>query len=406
MPTKILSSSLIKFLPCPENRRKIEYFDPSCKGLSIEVRASGGRTYYLRYRDCRGKIRQIKLGDARDLSLADAKQLATKRRREIALGIDPLLKRSEQRQTPTFQEFVEKQYLPHANIFKRAVSTERSILSHHLLPKLGALRLNEISQQLVRSIHEDRITQGAAPASANRMLILLRRIFSLAIKWETAGARINPCTGISPFTENNLIERFLTVEETKRLFDSLSKSGNPVLPHIIAMLIYTGARRREVLTARWSDINVDLRLWRIPETKAGKPRHVPLADGAVSLLSKLPKTSDWVFANPLTGKPFKNVYVSWDRSRRRAGLDDVRIHDLRHSFASFLVNNGRSLYEVQKILGHSQARTTQRYAHLAHGTLIDAANAATLAIGPVMDATLNQMLDVQRIVPTRAASRH
>jgi integrase len=172
------------------------------------------------------------------------------------------------------------------------------------------------------------------------------------------------------------------------------------------MLIYTGARRREVLTARWSDINVDLRLWRIPETKAGKPRHVPLADGAVSLLSKLPKTSDWVFANPLTGKPFKNVYVSWDRSRRRAGLDDVRIHDLRHSFASFLVNNGRSLYEVQKILGHSQARTTQRYAHLAHGTLIDAANAATLAIGPVMDATLNQMLDVQRIVPTRAASRH
>ena len=87
-------------------------------------------------------------------------------------------------------------------------------------------------------------------------------------------------------------------------------------------------------------------------------------------------------------------------------LDDVRIHDLRHSFASFLVNNGRSLYEVQKILGHSQARTTQRYAHLAHGTLIDAANAATLAIGPVMDATLNQMLDVQRIVPTRAASRH
>lgn len=383
MPKLLFTSTQIRSLSCPENRRKIEYFDSSCKGLSIEVRASGGKTYYLRYRDVWGKVRQIKLGDERDLSLADARNLADKRRREITLGIDPLEKRREQRLTPTFEDFVETKYLPHARIYKRALNTELSILHLHLLPKLGTLRLDEVTQQLARKIHEERLALGAAPASANRMLILLRRIFTLAIEWKTPGAHFNPCTGVSPFAENNLVERFLTVEETKRLFESLSTSGNPVLPSIVAMLIFTGARRREVLTARWCDINIDLRLWRIPETKAGKPRHVPLADGAVILLNKLSKGSGWVFPNPRTGKPFKNIYVSWDRARRRAGLKDVRIHDLRHSFASFLVNNGRSLYEVQKILGHAQARTTQRYAHLAHGTLIEAANAATRAIGHI-----------------------
>ena len=131
-------------------------------------------------------------------------------------------------------------------------------------------------------------------------------------------------------------------------------------------LILTGARKREVLDARWEDFDFDRRLWRIPTTKLGKPRHVPISDGVMSLLGMVPRVEGraYVFANPATGKPYVSIFCSWDTARIRAGMPEVRVHDLRHSFASLLINSGRSLYEVQKLLGHTQVKTTQRYAHL------------------------------------------
>lgn len=142
------------------------------------------------------------------------------------------------------------------------------------------------------------------------------------------------------------------------------------------MLILTGARKREVLDAKWEDFDLVSRAWRIPLSKGGKTRHVPLSDGALQILASVPKVegSPWAFANPDTGKPFVSVFCAWNASRKRAGLADVRMHDLRHSFASFLINNGRTLYEVQKLLGHTQVKTTQRYAHLSKETLMDATN--------------------------------
>lgn len=113
-------------------------------------------------------------------------------------------------------------------------------------------------------------------------------------------------------------------------------------------------------------------------TKLGRPRHVPMSDGVIELLNSIPRLGcPWVFPNPKTLKPFVSVYWSWDSARKRANLSDVRIHDLRHSFASLLINSGRTLYEVQHILGHTQVKTTQRYAHLSQETLLDAANSAT-----------------------------
>ena len=158
-----------------------------------------------------------------------------------------------------------------------------------------------------------------------------------------------------------------------------------------------------MLDARWEDFDLDRQQWRIPVTKAGKPRHVPLSNGVLQLLASVPRDNDcpWVFANPNTHKPYRSFFYSWNTARKQAGLSDVRIHDLRHSFASFLVNAGRSLYEVQKILGHTQVKTTQRYAHLSQDTLIDAANAAMNVMGnafasvPVLPATLiEQMMRV------------
>ena len=154
------------------------------------------------------------------------------------------------------------------------------------------------------------------------------------------------------------------------------------------MLILTGARKMEVINARWEDFDLDRRQWRIPITKAGRPRYVPLSSGVLHLLANVPhkEGNPWVFPNPKTGKPYISIFNSWNAARIAAGLADVRIHDLRHSFASFLVNAGRSLYEVQRILGHTQIKTTQRYAHLSQDTLLDAADAAHQMAGSMVYA--------------------
>ena len=178
------------------------------------------------------------------------------------------------------------------------------------------------------------------------------------------------------FKELTVKERFLKNEEIDILYKAVSQSQNPMLKHIVLMLIYTGARMREVLDSKWSDIDFDNKSWRIPKTKSGKPRDVPLSDAAIYILKTVPRYDKFgfIFPNPASQKPYSSIFEPWKNARERAGLNDLRIHDLRHSFASFLVNNGRSLYEVQKILGHSDIKITQRYAHLEKSTLLDAAN--------------------------------
>jgi integrase len=178
------------------------------------------------------------------------------------------------------------------------------------------------------------------------------------------------------------------------LYAAVCTSDNKMLQFIVPMLVLTGARKREVLDAKWSDFDLERQSWRIPMCKTDKARHVPLSDGALQVLAQISRVEDveYVFANPKTKLPYVSIFCSWNTARKQAGLADVRIHDLRHSFASFLVNAGRTLYEVQKILGHTQVKTTQRYAHLAQQTLVDAANAAVSALGsafmPVAALTL------------------
>jgi integrase len=215
---------------------------------------------------------------------------------------------------------------------------------------------------------------------------MMRYIFNLTIKWEVPGIKSNPCKGVPMLEENNKMERYLSVEEAQRLYESVCQSENTMLKYIVPMLILTGARKREVLDAKWTDFDLSRRAWRIPITKSGRARHVPLSDGALTLLATMPRKSDceWAFANPETGKPFVSVFYSWNTARKSVGLSDVRMHDLRHSFASLLINSGRTLYEVQHILGHTQVKTTQRYAHLSQDTLLAAANSATAALGAAM----------------------
>jgi integrase len=380
MPKILLTKQFVKEAACPAGQKRIEFFDTKTKNFSLEVRDTGGKTYYRRIRDTRGAVRQIRLGDERDLPLADARKLAEEVGRRVAMGQDPIEEKRIARAVPTFAQFIDEQYLPYVKNYKRSWGTDVSLLKNHLLPRFGKHHLDTITRQDIVKMHADRKAEGAAAGSANRLLIMMRFIFNLALRWEVPGVKANPCTGVPLMAVDNKKERYLSQDEAKRLYDAVCVSENTMLKYIVPMLILTGARKREVLDAQWVDFDLERRIWRIPTTKAGKARHVPLSDGVMHLLSTMPRDSQWVFPNPDTSKPFVSVYCAWHTARTKAELADVRMHDLRHSFASLLINAGRTLYEVQHILGHTQVKTTQRYAHLSQDTLLAAANTATVAI--------------------------
>lgn len=381
-----LSQAFVNTAVCPSDQTKQEITDKACKGLVLEVRQSGGKTYYLRYTNHRGKQRQYRIGNATVLTLSQARCKSKLALNQAALGQDPCEEKEQTKQVPTFADFIADQYMPYVKSYKRSWDTDMSLLKNHLLPRFGRKYLDEITRQDIVKMHAERKASGAAAGSANRLLIMMRYIFNLTLKWEVPGIKVNPCKGIPLMEENNKMERYLSVEEAQRLYAAVCKSENAMLKYIVPMLILTGARKREVLDAKWSDFDLSRRAWRIPITKSGRARHVPLSDGALTLLATMPRKSDceWAFANPQTGKPYVSIFYAWNTARKSIGLSDVRMHDLRHSFASLLINSGRTLYEVQHILGHTQVKTTQRYAHLSQDTLLAAANSATTALGAAM----------------------
>jgi integrase len=192
--------------------------------------------------------------------------------------------------------------------------------------------------------------------------------------------RLHPTDPVSSYLSSNtnpLKERFLDAAEAGRLRDYVELHHRDAVCLLIGFLMYTGARRHEVFTAEWQHINLEPNSWYVPVTKNGKPRYVMLNRRAVQIIeyARLLQTQQyihkpqWLFINPNTHKPYRCVFSKWSRIRAELGLHDVRIHDLRHSFASTLVNNGATLYEVQKLLGHSRSATTERYAHLANHRL-------------------------------------
>ena len=392
MPKQLLTNSFVQDARCPADKPSIDHFDTKITGLLLKVLRSGRKSYYLRYKNLRGKKTEVKLADASILPAADARELARKHLAQLAMGEDPFAAKSELKLVPTFAEFINDRYMPYIKGYKKSWEADDSYLRNHLLPAFGKKHLDEITKHDVIQFHHGMHTKGYAQdtcnrhgmhtkvyaqGTCNRCLILLRFAFNLAVRWEIPGITTNPTKDVPLFEDlAGKKERFLTEIEAQRLYESVCQSDNTMLQYIIPMLILTGARKREVLDSKWEDFDLDRKQWRIPTTKTGRPRHVPLSDGVLQLLATIPRHDNcpWVFANPKSHKPFVSIFISWNTARKNAKLADVRLHDLRHSFASFLVNAGRSLYEVQKILGHTQIKTTQRYAHLSQDTLLDAAN--------------------------------
>jgi integrase len=375
MPRVSLSTAFVKSVACPDGQKKIEYFDCAQRGFLLEVRCSGGKTYYQRYSDIRGRERQFKIGPANMLSLAAARRKGRAVVAEVLTGItDPQDRRAELRTVPTLAEFVRDRYLPHIKSYKRSWTTDETVLRVHVQPVLGATFIDVLRADQIMTIVQNMQKKGYATGTTNRVVIVLRHLFNLARKWRVPGITENPTAGIA-LAPDVTRERFLSFEDMQRLIVSIEKDENRVAARAIMLLLLTGARRNEITQARWDYVDWEKRKLLVPLSKSGKPRTIALNNAALELLRRMRSEipGPYIVPSGVTGAPPPSLFFPWNRIRERAGLPDLRLHDLRHSFASFLVNRGISLYVVQELLGHGHARYTQRYAHLLPDTLHEAA---------------------------------
>ena len=381
MPVQQLTQTIMNNLPsCPDGKSRIELCDTIVIGLYVEVRAtsSGIGTYYLRYKNMDGKTCHQKLGITTQVKLADVKERALQLKAEISNGKDPKEETLKRKSIPTFSAFFEGKYLPHVKQHKRTWSNDEQMYNTHLNNVFGHLKLTAIKRESAQKFHSGLKQQGLTGSTCDHYLKLIRHALNLAVDWDIIDS--NQLARVKLFRECNQIERYMNDVELAALLNVLHTDENRPVSNLALFLLATGARNNEARQSKWVDIDVVNRLWHIPavNSKSKKVRNIPLNDAALDVLTAV-NTQDefeYVFINLSSGKPYACVKKTWHCLRANAGLPTLRLHDLRHQYASMLVNAGRSLYEVQQILGHSDSKVTTRYAHLAPSTLQAAATAA------------------------------
>ena len=354
-------------------------WDDELPGFGIRVWPSGKRVYILKYRTENGRQRKPRLGPHGPLTADDARRRARLWLGEAAGGNDPSGERSEARRAPTLAEFAERYMQEHAQAKKKPLSVreDRRLLDRVILPELGSRKLGEIEREDIARLHHN---LHKTPYQANRALALLSRMFNLAEAWRLRPDHSNPCRHVTKFKEKRR-ERWLTEEELARLGAVLSEceaaqSETMSALHAVSLLILTGARVSEILALKWSHIDWEQRCVRLPDSKTGA-KTIFLSAPAIETLTSIPRTegNDHVIVGGRTGAALVDLEKPWQRIRVKAGLDDVRLHDLRHSFASHAVRKGWSLPMIGGLLGHRETATTARYAHLAVAPLRQANDA-------------------------------
>lgn len=352
--------------------------DDVVRGLGVRVNASGAKSFIFEAR-IKGRVRRLTLAGWPDLTVALARQRALEIRTAIARGEDPGAEAEAARNETTFAELSAAYMERHARPNKKSAWQDENTLRRYVPKGWSGRRLSDIADVDVEQLHA-KVGETKGHYAANRLLALLRAMFHRARSWKMFKGD-NPTQGVKPFEEKKR-ERFLSPEELARVNHALADEPNECWRAYFPLALMLGTRKSELLAMRWRDIDLERRTWRIPETKAGNSHLLPLPAPAVAILSALPSRgiSDWVFPGDGATGHIVEPAKAWQRIRARAGVPDVRIHDLRHTLASWLVAQGYNLPLIGRALNHSQVATTARYAHLA----IDLVREALERTAPLM----------------------
>lgn len=397
---KLTKRSVDKIVP---GEKDAFHWDDELKGLGLKVTSAGKKIFVLQSR-LNGGLKRFTIGTYGAPWTADAAREEAKRLLgEIVSGHDPHEEKRSRRHDITINELAEL-YWEIACAHKKplTVTNEKGLMKRHIAPLFGKMKVKEIRRADVQKFVNDvatgktaakvktkarglaRVTGGKG--SANRTLGLLSSMLSFAVEHEYRTD--NPALGTKQFKLKQH-DRYLNPEELERLgraLDVAEDNGASLFAvAAIRFIAMTGCRKNEALTLQWSWIDFDHSIAKLPDSKTGQ-KVMHLGASAIELIQSLPRMvgSSLVFASASGGDTPISLYKVWNDIRTDAALADLRIHDLRHNFASLAVSSGQSLYLVGKLLGHSQAQTTQRYAHLAPDPLRDAANDVSDMIGKNM----------------------
>ncbi|WP_421857247.1 tyrosine-type recombinase/integrase [Oceanicaulis sp.] len=372
-------------------RKDYKVWDSECPGLYVRVTPAGSKSFAFWYRNENGDQRSKALGKASMMKVEEARRKARSLRVRVDDGGDPSRERSDRIHAPRMMDLWDVYLDQHATTKNkpRTVEENRRLWRLHLEPRFAREMVASVSVAQVRDMMAK---MKETPGAANRSFSLLSKMFNLAIENEWRAG--NPCKPVKKYPEN-AVERYLTHDETSRLLRALKEDDNRCAATILEFLLLTGARKGEVLEMRRSDLEglgTGQAVWTVPaghqkgERQQRTALRRQLSPEAEAVIVKWLEDCDtpslrWVFPSQKTPtQPTSCIKSAWNRIRKRAGLEDVRIHDLRHSFASFAVNAGAPLYAVGAALGHKELRTTQRYAHLTEDTVRDVASKVSGAV--------------------------
>jgi len=393
MREKITKRAVNALTPTADGREAV-LWDAELKGFGCRVQRGNVKSYILHYRVGSGRgapLRKLTIGRhgspwTPDSARAEAKKLLGR----IEEGADPASDKSARRDAPTVTDIAERFLAEHVEA-KRKTSTAteyRRLLSKVILPVLGKRKVADIARADIAKLHH---ANRATPYQANRVLAVLSKMFNLAERWGLRSDASNPCRHIETFAERKR-ERMLSPAELGRLGDALAAHcGSPFPVAAIKLLVFTGARLGEVLGMRWEWVDFERGEARLPDSKSGaKTLHLP--PPALEVLAGLERQDGnaFVIVGHKPGAAMVNLEKPWRAIRKVAELDDVRLHDLRHAFASVAASSGMGLPIIGKMLGHSQPATTHRYAHLAADPVKDAAAAVAAKIAAAMTSSGKQ----------------
>ena len=353
-------------------------WDDDIKGFGVRVHPTGRKVYIVKYRH-EGRSVKVTIGAHGPVTPAAARAKAAeivtlaKTGRDLA-GRTPRSTRGSATVADLARRFMDE-YAP-AHLKPSTASLYRRIVDGRILPRLGKRRVSDIGKSDVVALHHD---MRDVPGHANRTLGVLSRMLTLAEVWEMRPEGVNPCRHVKKYPEHKR-ERFLSDEEYRRLGAVLRDAeregfASPAAIAAIRLLMLTGCRSGEILSLRWDYVDLDMGELRLPDSKTGA-KVVHLGDPAIAVLRGIPSTEDnpWVLPGLKRGRHIAYLHDSWRRILDRAGIENLRIHDLRHSFASGGLLVGEGLPMIGKLLGHNKVQTTARYAHLANDPLKATAN--------------------------------